>query len=396
MLAPVDRQPEPPPQVLEGLLVLGGEALAELDEVGPRDRRPAPCPAGRRRAARSPGRRGATGRSAPRSSSAPGARWAGRCRPSPSGRRPRSPACAGSGRWRRCGCREHVADVQRARTPSAAGVSMEKTCVARRRAGRSGRCPSSSQRGAHAPRGPRARLVGQPRRLSSGRIRSSSAMIGLPYPACCASTTPPRATVAPARACASRARCRCTCAARPSTTSPPRPRPVHPGLRHPAPLPDCSRARRALRLERHRHRRQDHRPGRRPRARRPSEVAAEYEAGVVGGHGRASACCARPRSRTPPRTSSDMVELIGELVDQGPGLRDGDGVYLVGVERRRLRPAGPPVPRLAAGRRPGRGATRSKRSPARLRAVEEGQAGRADAGRRRGGRPARAGTPSAW
>ena len=37
-LRPVDREPEPAEQVLERLLVLGGELLAELDEVRPADR----------------------------------------------------------------------------------------------------------------------------------------------------------------------------------------------------------------------------------------------------------------------------------------------------------------------------------------------------------------------
>ena len=35
---PVDRQPDTPPELFEGQLVLGGEAFAELDEVGPADR----------------------------------------------------------------------------------------------------------------------------------------------------------------------------------------------------------------------------------------------------------------------------------------------------------------------------------------------------------------------
>ncbi len=34
---PVDRQPDPPPDLLEGLLVDGGQLLAQLDEVAPRD-----------------------------------------------------------------------------------------------------------------------------------------------------------------------------------------------------------------------------------------------------------------------------------------------------------------------------------------------------------------------
>ena len=107
---PVDRQPEGAEEVLEGLLVLGGERVAEVDEVAAADvgrhrlllvLRPLRHRGGRRR---SRGRRGAWGRTGPGSSSAPGARWAGRCRPSPSGRRPTCPASAGSGRWCRCGC----------------------------------------------------------------------------------------------------------------------------------------------------------------------------------------------------------------------------------------------------------------------------------------------------
>ena len=94
-VGPVDRQPERAPQVLEDLLVLGGEPVAEGHEVGPRDgdrvlRRARP-------AARSRGRRGGSGRTGPRSSSGPGVRWADRCRPIPSGRRPARPRM----RWNR-------------------------------------------------------------------------------------------------------------------------------------------------------------------------------------------------------------------------------------------------------------------------------------------------------
>jgi hypothetical protein len=37
LLAPVDREPEPPPERLEGLLVLARQLEAEVDEVPPRD-----------------------------------------------------------------------------------------------------------------------------------------------------------------------------------------------------------------------------------------------------------------------------------------------------------------------------------------------------------------------
>ena len=91
---PVDRQAEMPPQVLEDLLVLGRELDAQLDEVRPRHRHRAACRASP--AARTTGRTAARDRTAPRSSSGPGARWAGRCRPTPSGRRRPGRASAGS------------------------------------------------------------------------------------------------------------------------------------------------------------------------------------------------------------------------------------------------------------------------------------------------------------
>src|SRR5262249_59635314 len=37
LLPPVDREPEPAPERLEGLLVLAGHQLTDLDEVRPRD-----------------------------------------------------------------------------------------------------------------------------------------------------------------------------------------------------------------------------------------------------------------------------------------------------------------------------------------------------------------------
>ena len=104
VLLPVDREPERAPQVLEDLLVLLDEPLAQLDEVGPADR---DLPLGVRLLGRREVGvvRAATGRSGRRSSSAPGARSAGRCRPSPSGRTPTCRASAGSARPGRCGCR---------------------------------------------------------------------------------------------------------------------------------------------------------------------------------------------------------------------------------------------------------------------------------------------------
>ena len=89
-----------------------------------------------------------------------------------------------------------------------------------------------------------------------------------------------------------------------------------------------------------------------------------------------------------------MVDLVADLVDRGVAYETSDGVYL-SVRRARLRPAGPPDPRLPARRRPGRG-RRGEALAARLRPVEEGQAGRADVGLALGRRAGRAGTPSAW
>ena len=61
--------------------------------------------------------------------------------------------------------------------------------------------------------------------------------------------------------------------------------------------------------------------------------------------------CARPTSRTPPSTSTQMVEMIGELVDIGSAYVTDDGVYLSVRSRARLRPARPPDARRHAGRR---------------------------------------------
>ena len=83
-----------------------------------------------------------------------------------------------------------------------------------------------------------------------------------------------------------------------------------------------------------------------------------------------------------------MVDLVADLVDRGVAYETGDGVYLSVAGRARLRAAGPPAPRVPAGRGPDRG-RRGEAVPARLRAVEEGQAGGADLGGAVGAGPAR-------
>ena len=120
--------------------------------------------------------------------------------------------------------------------------------------------------------------------------------------------------------------------------------------------------------------------------------------GVVGRDGPPRRVAARRRSPTPPRTSTKMVDYINDLVDRGVAYEiEGDGVYFERGQARRLRTARPPVARFAAQRRgrPHGRRRRRKAVAARLRALEEGQAGRAQVGVAVGRRAARAGTSSA-
>ena len=87
-------------------------SVAQRDEVGPADRDVVLAGLLGQREVGVVGERRVAGHA--EVGSAPGARWAARCRPSPSGRRASSPACAGSGRWRRSA---------RSRRPSPCGAS---------------------------------------------------------------------------------------------------------------------------------------------------------------------------------------------------------------------------------------------------------------------------------
>ena len=83
-----------------------------------------------------------------------------------------------------------------------------------------------------------------------------------------------------------------------------------------------------------------------------------------------------------------MIALIADLVERGVAYETADRRLPVGARRARLRPAGPSAAGVAAGGRPDRG-RRGEAVAARLRAVEEGQAGRAQLGGAVGGGPAR-------
>ena len=151
-----------------------------------------------------------------------------------------------------------------------------------------------------------------------------------------------------------------------------------------------------VREQRHQRRGQDHRPGRRARARASSEVADRYEAEYWHQLDRLGV---RAPDEVPRATEfiDQMIELIAELVDARPRVRDrGRRRLLPGRHVRRLRRAVAPQ-----ARRPDRGRGRARRrrraeaQPGRLRALEGGEAGRAGLGLAVGSRPARAGTSSA-
>ena len=114
----------------------------------------------------------------------------------------------------------------------------------------------------------------------------------------------------------------------PTVYGPParRPRPGHGRLRHPPPLPRVERRPRAPRLQRHRHRRQDHRTGP-ARVEDPADIAHRCEA--VWWQAMDALNVARPTD-DPHATAwvDEMVALIGALVAAGHAYVTDDGVYL--------------------------------------------------------------------
>ena len=198
-------------------------------------------------------------------------------------------------------------------------------------------------------------------------------MIGLPYPACSSSTTPPPARWRPS-GCGSPVGCPCTCAGRPSTASRISATAGSPwsstcsagtcsssGWTSPtSPTSPTSRTRSST--------------GPPPRA-CPVRVHRRQRGPVVGGHGRPRRAPAR---RDPPRHRLRGADGRpgGGAGGTGGGLRDRRRRLPVGDGRARLRAPGPPAPRLPSVRGPGRGRRGEALAP-RLRAVEEGQEGRA-------------------
>ena len=127
---------------------------------------------------------------------------------------------------------------------------------------------------------------------------------------------------------------------------------------------------------------------------RPTELTAVYEAawwetmdalGVL-----------RP-DQTPHATAyvDRMVELVGRAGRPRGGLRDRRRRLPVGAGRARLRAAGPPAARLAAGRGPG-GGRRGEAVPLDFVLWKKAKPGEPTWDVAVGGRAARAGTPSAW
>ena len=240
-----------------------------------------------------------------------------------------------------------------------------------------------------SPRGPRCRAFpgARPRRWAPARLaaavwRSSGLLSGsrrcshgrITVSECSASTTQPQARSARSSS-ATPQRSRCTSVGPRSTASP------HLGHGRMSLVFDVLRryiefrgTHGPLRLEHHRHRRQDHRPRRRGgthrRGRRP-----RVRGDVVGGDGCASGSCARPRSPHATSGSTRWWRSSRELVDRGSAYETEDGVYLSveKVDGYGLLAAPEPRRHCAPGARVE--VDEHKRSPLRLRALEAAKPG---------------------
>ena len=210
------------------------------------------------------------------------------------------------------------------------------------------------------------------------------------WPTCCACTTPrpggPRAALRePGQG--------VDLPVRPDRLRPaaPRPRAGDARVRRARRYLEWTRARGAARLQHHRHRRQDHRPGQRARAGRGRTSPTKCEAVWFDGDGRHRR---RPPDDIPHATEyvDEMVAMIGELVDDRTRPTSPTTACTSSVETvAGLRAARPPVARRHARRRrrPRGVRRRAQAPPGRLRAVEAGQAGRAVVAVAVGRRPAR-------
>ena len=334
-----------------------------------------------RRAARTRTGTAATGRSARRRSSAPGAPWPGRCRPSPSGRRRPCPASAGTGRWCRCGCSRRPCPCGASPTPSAAACRWN-TATARPAGIEAVDAVGLPPLRPTAPRCRRASAC-RGRWPSTGHVTGGIGRrrrsVGAPSPAMLRLYDTATREV---RELALREPGKVgiyLCG--PTVYGPP-----HIGhgratldVRHPAPLPRVDAASRCA-------------SSRTSPTSTTRSSSAPTGAAAVAGHRRASAsgCGSRRWTRINVERPTDiphateyvdeMVEMIGELVELGGAYVTDDGVYLVGRDGGRLRAAGPPVRSTTCvaggGDREVFGAERQA-PPRRLRAVEAGQAGRA-------------------
>ena len=159
---------------------------------------------------------------------------------------------------------------------------------------------------------------------------------------------------------------------------------------------EWSGLRRHLRVEHHRHRRQDHRARPATRAGTWQDITAKCEAVWYRGDGRARREASGPR---PPRhrlRRTRWSQLIERARRRRAGVRDERRRLPVGRAGRRLRPAGPPVPRRhAAGGGDGRSSTRARSVIPPTSCCGRWRSRTSRRGPRRGVTAGRAGTPSA-